>query len=224
MCTCDLRHDFTRTVFARLGEVSPEDLGRLYEELEEAARAELSREGVEGGGRVSVSRFAEIKYLAEAHVLEVPVPAGTLTAKEMEGVARAFHALHEQVHSFSVPEAPVIIETIRVQGKGQIEKPPLPAFPEGAADASHVLKGERAVYDAERKGFGAWRIYNRERLSAGHVVAGPAIIEEMTSTTVIPPGAVSVVDRFQTLRITIAGEGAAGRSAAGARPRGGRGQ
>jgi len=98
----------------------------------------------------------------------------------------------------------------RLQGVGRLVKPPHRA-PEGAGDASAARVGEREVYHGKRHGWLATPVYDRTRLASRTTVAGPAVIEEMSSTTVLAPGHAAQVDALGNLviRLGVTGEAAA---------------
>ena len=80
----------------------------------------------------------------------------------------------------------------------------MPEIGAGAADPGPARKGTRKVYFEEAGGYVDCDTYERSRLAAGNVIAGPAIVEQMDTTTVIPPGQTATVDRFGTLTVELA--------------------
>lgn len=80
----------------------------------------------------------------------------------------------------------------------------MPAIAAGTADPSPALKGTRKVYFEEAGDYVDCVTYERSRVAAGNVISGPAIIEQMDTTTVLPPGETAKVDRFGTLIVELA--------------------
>ena len=102
-----------------------------------------------------------------------------------------FHAEHERTYGFSAPEEPVEAVSLRLTSVGTIEKPPpRPLEAGGKAEP----KEHRPVYFAESAGYVDCPIYDRYALPAGATFAGPAVVEELDSTTVLHPGYVLLVD------------------------------
>ena len=95
--------------------------------------------------------------------------------------------------------------TLRLTAVGRIAKPKLPELPAGRRDVEAARRAVRQVYFAEAGGFVDCPSYDRYRLPAGGVVEGPAIVEEMDSTTVIHPGFRGEVDRFGNLLVRTGG-------------------
>tara|TARA_B100000378_G_C17771849_1_gene316946 strand:- start:289 stop:546 length:258 start_codon:yes stop_codon:yes gene_type:complete len=75
--------------------------------------------------------------------------------------------------------------------------------PSGDADPRSAVKSRRRAYFKESGGFVDCAVYDRYRLSAGHHIQGPAIIEERESTAVIGPNDLAEVDVFLNLLISI---------------------
>jgi N-methylhydantoinase A/oxoprolinase/acetone carboxylase beta subunit len=79
----------------------------------------------------------------------------------------------------------------------------LQKFPAGAGDGRDAVKAERLVYWPERRDYVKSPIYDRYRLSPGSSIAGPAIVEERESTTVVPPRCTATVDEWLNLTVTL---------------------
>ena len=115
--------------------------------------------------------------------------------------AEGFHALHEQRYGFSNPGREFEIVNLRVRLRIPSEPytpQPEPLIP---GDGSYALRGRQEVFFA-----GAWHttpIYDRERLQPGDTFAGPALIAEYTSCTVLPPGTTLRVDALRNLILDI---------------------
>jgi N-methylhydantoinase A len=94
---------------------------------------------------------------------------------------------------------PVQIVTLRLEATGLVRKAELRAHPEAGPDASGAVIGQRAVWLPEARDFVTTPIYSREALAAGNRFAGPAIVEQMDATTVVPPGMTARVDAYLNL-------------------------
>ena len=115
--------------------------------------------------------------------------------------ADRFHAAHEQRYGFANRERGLEIVNVRVRMRvraGAYE--PLPEEVR-AGDGARALRGEKSIYFE-----GGWvkaRMFDRERLRAGDMFEGPALVAEYTSATVVPPGARVVVDALRNLVIDV---------------------
>jgi N-methylhydantoinase A len=93
--------------------------------------------------------------------------------------------------------------SLRSSVSGLLRKPARELIAAGGKDASAAASGSRAVYFADAGGFTLTPTFNRERLAAGNVISGPALVEEYASTTVLHPGDVLTVDGFGNLGIEV---------------------
>ena len=91
------------------------------------------------------------------------------------------------------------IVTLRVEATGTVAKAELKSHPQAGADASAAIVDRRAVWWPESTDFIATPIYDRERLQPGNRFAGPAIVEQMDATTLVPPGWTTSVDGWMNL-------------------------
>jgi N-methylhydantoinase A len=110
-----------------------------------------------------------------------------------------FAEAHRQRYGFATDEDPVEIVTLRLEANGVVRKADLKMHPEAGPDASGAIAHHRDVWLAETKGFVSTPIYARERLRPGNRFAGPAIVEQMDATTLVPPGMTARVDRWLNL-------------------------
>jgi N-methylhydantoinase A len=196
----DLMHDFSRSVTIQ-GE--RRDLASLESELsamDEEARARLLAEGV-GAERTEVLRHLDMRYVGQWRSLTVACPR-PLTADSYARVEQLFHLEHGREYLYSMPEQAVEIHGLRVTGVGQTDRPRFKevARANGLADA---LKEERQVYFRESGGFIKTPVFQRDLLGAGAGLEGPAVVEQMDSTVVIPPRMRAEVDRYGNLLVRV---------------------
>ena len=95
---------------------------------------------------------------------------------------------------------------LRLIGTGRVERPAVRRLERGADAPARAIKGRRRVYFSEPAEAIEVDTYDRERLRAGDVLAGPTIIEQMDTTIVIPPAARVEVEDQGNLVISIAGD------------------
>ncbi|HET7046273.1 MAG TPA: hydantoinase/oxoprolinase family protein [Gaiellaceae bacterium] len=175
LLTTDLKRDAARTLLRRLEEVDHAELDAHFDELEADGAAELEREGIPRE-RVEFLRRLDLRYVGQSYELTIPA-GGDLLGR--------FHAEHDRTYGFAAPEEPVELVSVRLTSVGRIGRPPARPLPRGGAAAP---KEHRPVFFAEADGFVECPIYDRYALPAGAVLAGPAVVEELDSTTVVHPG------------------------------------
>ncbi len=195
-----LRLDLVRTRVALLEAMAGGALAQAFEELEQQASAWLDHEAVPPTRR-RYARAFDMRYVGQNFELTVAEPAGT-SPVDAPTLRRAFLREHERVYGYAAPDEPVQIVALRLTAFADRELPPMPMLPAAAAaDPRDARTSERAVYFEEARGFVATPIYRRERLRAGHRLVGPAIVEQMDSTTVILDGQEARVDERANLVI-----------------------
>lgn len=146
-------------------------------------------------------RHADVRYCGQNHEITVAVPNGELDANSLEHVRENFHQAHEDMYGYRQAESPIDIVTLRLDAVIPVQRPRLEQGAALAADTAVEPQGYRkTVFDGES----AVRcpIYHRNQLQPGHTLTGPAIIEQMDSTTIVPPGFQARVDPWLNLEIT----------------------
>jgi len=193
----DLRHDFVHTVLSRGDQINPGRLNSDYAEMEVEAMDQMRREGVDRDG-VTLMRMADIRYLGQGYELEVPVAAGALIDTDLVETYERFHEAHRQVYGFASLDSPLEVVNLRVTALARMPRPSMePATLNGATSPRGAHLGERQVYF--RGSFVPTAIYSRDRLTPGDVIAGPAIVQQLDSTTVVWPEHTARVDAYHNL-------------------------
>lgn len=195
----DLKHDYATTVIQRLDQVEPGELEQTFGELEARGREMLAREGM-AEAAMDFRRQAELRYVGQSHELTVALEAGPLDAAQLERMLAMFHREHERAYGFSAPGEEVELVNLRLSAVGEIAKPAMAPIEKAAGEAE--AKGQRPVYFAECEGYVDCPVYDRYGLGAGAVVSGPAIVEEVDSTTTVHPGYRVAVDEFGHMVLT----------------------
>ena len=196
----DLKHDYSTTMIQRLDRLDIAAVESAYGELEARGRATLERESVPPDA-MSFLRQVDIRYVGQSYELTLSLPHNALSSAEVGRVLEQFHKEHDRAYGFSAPGEPVEFVNLRLTAIGQITKPRLRELEKhcGTVELASTLKATRPVYFAESNGYVDCPIYDRYRLAVGHILAGPAIVVELDSTTVIHPGYQAEVDRFGNL-------------------------
>ncbi|MFQ5942870.1 MAG: hydantoinase/oxoprolinase family protein [Anaerolineales bacterium] len=198
MLLTDLRRDYIRTLITRTDKVDPKELDRIYSEMEEQAKTELSGEGVKKGD-LAIERFADMRYLGQEHTVKVPLPSDEITEKALPGINDRFHTLHEQTYTFRL-DTPVELVNYHITALGRVEKPEFRKLDGRGGNLDEARKATRRV-NFDELGFHEADIYERDSLPVGEPVTGPAVIEEPASTTVLFPDQQLTRDQYGFLHI-----------------------
>lgn len=195
----DVKRDYVRTYVRLVGENPADDVTQVWRHLEDVGRTELAAEGVEAS-RVTLVRGADMRYEGEGYEVTVTLaPDGP--GEDLAAAAAAFHIEHERIYGFSYPGTQdVELVNVRVQAIGRTERPGTQSAPEQALSPAEPMS-TRSVY-WRGSGWTDCPIHARGALGVGHVVAGPAVVEEYGATVVIPAEWIAVVDGAGNLMMT----------------------
>ena len=191
----DIRRDYARTIYAPLDSLAPAQLASIWDEMEAEGKAMLASAQVPES-QWKLLRQADLRYGRQAYELTVDAPDGTVTDKTLDAMADGFHAAHERTYGHKNEAEAVHIVTLRLSAVGLLGQPNF-AEVTGNGDS---LKAERAAWFAET-GRVQTPVHDRARMAVDQKVAGPAIVESLDSTLVIPPGWQASVDSAGFIRL-----------------------
>jgi N-methylhydantoinase A len=192
----DLKRDYSRTLYADLGSIDPGRIEEVIASMEQAGREMLAAARVPPERR-ALLRMADVRYRRQAYELTVPIADGPITRASLDELAEAFHARHTQTYGHANRAERVQLVNLRVTALGR--QPDLVLAQQ--ADPAKARMRHRDVWFAEG-GFLATPVHWRDGLMPGNEIVGPAIIEAMDSTTVIPPRWHARVDEQGYIRIS----------------------
>jgi N-methylhydantoinase A len=145
---------------------------------------------------IRLARALDMRYAGQGY--ELTIPCGALRgAEELSEVRRLFDETHKVQFGHSAPEEVVEIVSWRLQSTGIVSPVETKRFEPAGVPLESALRGRRPVRFAGRDH--DCPIYQRERLDVGHLVAGPAVIEQYDCTIVLEPGQVAQVDEMKNL-------------------------
>ena len=195
MLMADLRRDYVQTLFERMDDLEMSELEEQFKKLESEGRQALEESGIPTD-RIVFERAADMRYVGQEHAVAVRMPANVGSEEARAEVKRRFDDAHDLRYSHSAPEESADIVSLRVSAIGRLNKPEFPQIPRGELTPSEsARRGERSV-NFDGAGALAATVYDRAQLLQGNVIHGPAIIEEVASTTVVEPGDTVTVNEF----------------------------
>jgi N-methylhydantoinase A/oxoprolinase/acetone carboxylase beta subunit len=205
LLTSDISYEFGHTQMLTLTADVADRLAAATAELVGRAQANLSRDGFTAS-TMTFLYFADCRYAGQGYELRTPAPAGPIDAGFVSRLVDAFHAVHARRYGSASPGKAVELVNLRVVGIGRIPPVrPSTVRAGGLAPAPDASAGNRnVVFEVDGRPFNVrakrWR---RDRLCAGNVIHGPAIIEQMDATTVLPPDLTGRVDEYGNLVIAM---------------------
>ena len=183
----DLRYDAIRTSFQVSGAA---DIARLNADFTAMAKELADRFTSDGIdlAKVTFERRGDLRYVGQGYELRVPFPDGTLDDAALARAFEAFHEVHKREYGHHFAHSAIEIVNLRLVGAATAAKIAKPSVAAGAAlDAARVRKGTCTFRVESKLADYPTDFYRRDLLPVGQKIAGPAIILQMDSTTVVPP-------------------------------------
>jgi N-methylhydantoinase A len=199
----DMQYEHARSLIVSLKHTDEAGIARInsvIDELVERCRRDLEKDGVTGE-RQKFQRLAECRYHGQGFELRAQLPAGKVTAANLREVVNGFHRQHRLDYGYHFEDGEVELITVRVIGREDVV--PLKAERIAKApsqDVSDALLYTRATTFDDGQTVDTPR-YDRNHLKAGHRIAGPAILIQHNSTTLLPPGYLAEVAEFGNLNV-----------------------
>jgi N-methylhydantoinase A len=199
--TTDMRSDFTRTHITVPAPEHLDDINDILSSLEDQAQEWLKAEGLPMDQR-EIRRSVDMRYLGQNFELTIPLPEGYLKKEHIDQLIRDFYDAHERTYGYKTEGEPTQLVTYRVEALGLTPKVTLNPHPKDSDDPRNALVDKREVYfGKETGGTVICPVYDRDELLPGNRIIGPAIVEQMDSTTVILPDQWTQMDEFRNLII-----------------------
>ena len=197
----DIRHDLSEMFLVAADDADPDELESAFARMEDQGRTLLEAEGVTPED-VRLERSIAMRYLGQWRSMEVVVTKDS----GLDAAIRQFHGAHEREYSYRRDDTPVELYRLQLMATGPAADLRLPedepevgaAMPEPAEIRPVWFDGQDEPQDTP--------IYARDHLRAGMTFSGPAVLEQLDTTTLVPPGVEAEVDRTGTIRMTIAQE------------------
>ncbi|MGC9155484.1 MAG: hydantoinase/oxoprolinase family protein [Ferrimicrobium sp.] len=195
--TTRLRSESSHTYIRRFSEVSSAEVAAELEALRAEAAAELTGQGV-ALAEQEIGYSVDVRYHGQGFEVTVDVDATMLTDELLESIRALFEAEHERLFTFALDQE---CELVHLRAIAQGARPKVAALQieTGDEDAADAVIATKEIY-VEGEEVVA-NIYARAQLRANNRIAGPAIVSEMDSTTLVLPGHEARVDVYGNLII-----------------------
>jgi N-methylhydantoinase A len=214
LLAADVRHDFVRALGGVVSAAAdPDRLEQLFQEMEDEARRVLATEGFSGHA-IRLVRSADLKVVGQTYELTVPLPqAGAVTAMGIAALVDAFGRVYRERYAFFFEGEPIELVNLRLAAFGANAPIKLATFDAHAGakvgaeadDPEPARIGRRPIY-FDKAGYLEAAVFERDRLRPGMIVRGPAVVEEPTSVTLIPPGRTASVASDLGLFVQLRGD------------------
>ncbi len=196
--TTRVRDEASRTFVRRYGDTNAEEVAGILESLGEAAAASLDKENVSRNQQTR-SYQVDLRYHGQGLQLTIDIGVDELRSGGLEAVGASFDEMHTQLFTFALPVDKEIVN-LRAVVQGEASMVEAQRVPKGGnSPPDKAVIGKQDVYmdDQQQEA----KIYDRSALQAGNHIAGPAIVTEMDSTSLILSGHTGVIDEFGNIII-----------------------
>jgi N-methylhydantoinase A len=193
----DVRHDFSEMYGGQAADVDPGEVEGAFARLEAEARERLEAEGIPED-RMTLRRTIDMRYVGQWRSLPVEVQG---PVRSLEEAIERFHAEHEREHAYRRDDTPVEIYQLNLQAVGETRKAELPSHardggrPEPGGTRDVRFAGEPEPVETP--------VFRRDELAAGMELEGPALVDQLDSTVLVPPGVRCEVDEWLNIRMHI---------------------
>ena len=207
MFAMDVGRNYARSYICGAKNIDIEKVNRLYGEMEAEAVAGFRANDI-APEQVVFRRSAEMRYAGQFHEVEVewmgstssPQGGGEFTAERLAATVDEFHRQHEKLYTFRMPWKAAEFLTFRLRATAPRAPFHLRQIGAGGLDAVGAIKRRRHCwFDGQEVDT---PVYDGARLLAGARFSGPAIIEETTTTVVVPARFDCAVDQWKNYLLT----------------------
>lgn len=198
LLSSDIRSDYVKTDIAKVIDENADQIKANFEELVSQGNEWLAQEGIPEKDRV-IKCHADLRYYGQNYELSVDISKDDLGADCIETLRAGFNAAHAREYGYCNEKAVVQVVNFRVTAIGEVSKIGFKKYPYVGENAEKAIIETRPVFFEENKGYVETKIYDRSLLETGNKISGPAIIEQMDSTTVVTPSYTATVDEYHNL-------------------------
>ena len=191
----DLKADFTASRIVRLDCAALAGIEEMLENLDAQASNWFQNEKI-GRARQVFIRTSDLRYAGQNYELQIPFPSGPPDARVICELKRNFELAHRRRFGFASPDDPIELVTLRLEAIGTVSKAELRGAETVASGDAPSPIGARDVWMPEEQGRARCPVFDRRHLRFGHALEGPAIVEQMDTTTLILPGMRAAVDNL----------------------------
>jgi N-methylhydantoinase A len=138
----------------------------------------------------------DMRYLGQVHECTIAVPDGSIESSSLPAIEELFHEKHEALYTYAEREGGICeLINLALTVRGKVTPVSVPELAINGSDPAAAKRDDRAVYFSESGGYIDTPVYDGTRARAGQMFAGPAIVEEPTTTIVVFPDSSMTLDR-----------------------------
>ena len=197
MLQSDIRQDLSRTMQCSLDKADVKDINAKFEEMTEEAMSLLEKQHITRE-QAEFVKTADMRYLGQEYTVRVELPTQEIDSAILEQIKESFHQQHHQIYGQSNPGGEVEMVNLRLVGLGRLEKIAKEKMPIAADPQAKAAGTQKAIFNGREY---EAVLYNRKEMLPGQGFQGPAILQELTATTVVPPEWRLTMDEYRNIII-----------------------
>ena len=196
----DVKHDYVRSKLVGLDDLDLDEINHLFGQLVDHAKNDLRGEEFHDD-EIKIEPYLDLRYAGQGYELTVPCPVPPLTKQDLSLMRARFDTMHEQNSGHKAETEPVELVSLRLISLGLVPQAKLSPGKVTGRKIEAAKTGTRKVFFGKEHGVLATEIYNRDFLEPAHKIVGPAIVEQLDTTTVIHPEQEATVDEYENIII-----------------------
>jgi N-methylhydantoinase A len=202
MLRSDLKHDFVRTHVTLLQDTDCERFRNFFSNMKKEGINLLRSENIPED-RIEYVYSLDLRYLKQYHEVNIEITRDEIERADLDSIATRFHLKHNKLYGYSLEDEKTPIELInqRLLCIGKTKKPEFQLEEYDGFDPSKAYKNTRKSFLPLQKKFQDVAVFDGARLKYGNKIVGPAIIEQMNTTTFVTPEYNLLVDKYSSYTI-----------------------
>lgn len=188
MLMSDLQHNFVRTYAVPFEKLDLKKFQSLFEEMEHEGTLLLKSEHIPRD-QIEFIYSIDMRYIKQYHEVNITVTQDEIFKRKLTSMAKKFHPEHNRLYGYSLEEVgtPIEVINLRLNCIGKTEKPKFLKMKYEGPDPSKAFKKKRSVYLPTKKKFQMVSVFDGDKLHYGNKIEGPAMIEQVNTTTFVSP-------------------------------------
>jgi N-methylhydantoinase A len=206
MLRSDLKHDFVRTFVALLKDTEPAAVRNIFGDMQSEGDKLLLSEGIPRD-RINYRFSVDLRYVKQYHEVNLEITAEELQHQTHDIIAGRFHQQHSSLFGYSLENENTAVELInlRLICIGKTQKPAFRQEDYDGSDPSRAVKSHRKIFLPLQKQTKEVDVYDGLRLKFGNKISGPAILEQVNTTTFVTPEYNLMVDKYGSYTMYLKG-------------------
>jgi N-methylhydantoinase A len=202
LLAADFKNNLAKAIMKLTDEVDVKKVEAVFQNLELQGANLLEKQRVPKVNMHFI-RQMDLRYFGQSYELTIPT-SRAFTQEVLYRTVENFHKKHMAIYGYAVKDEPVELVNVKLIAIGLVEKPKLKKKPlHGEKLSKKAIIAKRRVFFEQKNDYVETSVYRRERLKAGNVINGPAVIEQYDATTVVYPDWTASVDRFGNIVLSI---------------------